>query len=447
MRRDVFIAFVAVCAASACGSEVEVVEGAPPNDETRGILDDKRCPGTFAECDGDAATVCETDLVSSSAHCGGCGNACPDGLYCSQRGCVPANAVAQVIAFSYSTCVRLGAGDVYCWGLNDSGQLGDGSRVDREAPVRVHVDTVAQLFANGRSVCARGVDGSASCWGDIADVETLEPRSVSSARSFAVVDPGGKSTCGILTDGGLVCWGHDNCGGFGDGVPGEGYVADPVPSLARHGVAMSTSYARCVAHRDGRVSCWGSWRALGDGTRGTDVTLDAPSCFDRGQGVRGVPKPVPGLADAVSIVKARYGQCVVHASGVVSCWGDIGTSLPSTSPYADPPLRLVPEPLEGLSNVFKLARFGNYHACALHRDGRVSCWGSSKYYERTDVEAWDPVVVPGLDEIVDVSVGSEHSCVLRRTGEVLCWGDNRFGQLGDRTKTFSRRPVGAVLGD
>ena len=163
--------------------------------------------------------------------------------------------------------------------------------------------------------------------------------------------------------------------------------------------------------------------------------------------MRGTPGLVPGITDAVSVVEARRGHCVVRASGKVSCWGDIDRDdgFASTDPAAPPPLFQRPTALEGVSDVFKLARFGLYHACALHRDGRVSCWGDSKYYERENPEAWDPVLVSGIDDAVDISIGSEHSCVLRRTGEVLCWGDNRYGQLGDRTKTFSRRPVRAVV--
>lgn len=446
MKSAVVIGFFVACVSSACGSDFAETPGAQP-EETRGGLDPNRCPGTFAECDGDARTICETDLISSRLHCGACGNACAEGLHCSKRGCIAAGEIAQVIAFSYSTCVRLGAGDVYCWGLNDSGQLGDGTRDNRDTATRSHVADAAELFAIGRSVCARTRDGSARCWGDIAFVEMPEPRSVSTTRPFTVLDPGGKAACGILTNGDVVCWGHDDCGAFGDGSPGSGFVSDPMPSLARDAVAISTGSAGCIAERAGTVSCWGFWRGLGDGTLGTEVTLDAASCEGGGQGVRGTPGLVPGISDAVSVVKARRGNCVVHASGKLSCWGDIDRDdgFASIDPGAPPPRLQRPTALEGVSDVFKLAPFGNYHACALHRNGRVSCWGASKYYERENLEAWDPVLVPGIDDAVDISIGSEHSCVLRRAGEVLCWGDNRYGQLGDRTKTFSRRPVRAVI--
>jgi alpha-tubulin suppressor-like RCC1 family protein len=35
------------------------------------------------------------------------------------------------------TCARLATGDVYCWGGNDFGQLGDGTTIWRYVPTRV----------------------------------------------------------------------------------------------------------------------------------------------------------------------------------------------------------------------------------------------------------------------------------------------------------------------
>ncbi|MGK4000162.1 hypothetical protein [Sorangium sp. So ce1024] len=45
------------------------------------------CHGHFADCDGDAARHCETNLWNNDAHCGACGNRCPEGTDCRNGEC------------------------------------------------------------------------------------------------------------------------------------------------------------------------------------------------------------------------------------------------------------------------------------------------------------------------------------------------------------------------
>jgi alpha-tubulin suppressor-like RCC1 family protein len=70
------------------------------------------------------------------------------------------------VGAGYHSCARLADGAVRCWGNNGSGQLGDGTVVDRRAPVAVAgLDGVAQLAAGGEHTCARMLDGTVRCWG------------------------------------------------------------------------------------------------------------------------------------------------------------------------------------------------------------------------------------------------------------------------------------------
>jgi alpha-tubulin suppressor-like RCC1 family protein len=60
----------------------------------------------------------------------------------------------------------VGRAQVFCWGRNDSGQLGDGTTTDRDAPVQVKglTGNVTALAASSRHTCAIA-DGSLHCWG------------------------------------------------------------------------------------------------------------------------------------------------------------------------------------------------------------------------------------------------------------------------------------------
>lgn len=66
----------------------------------------------------------------------------------------------------FHTCGLTAEGAAYCWGSNLYGQLGDGTPIQREAPVAVAgALSFARISAGGYHTCAGTVDGAAYCWG------------------------------------------------------------------------------------------------------------------------------------------------------------------------------------------------------------------------------------------------------------------------------------------
>lgn len=65
------------------------------------------------------------------------------------------------------TCARTEQGGASCWGNNWSGQLGDGTTIDRLAPVEVigPAGGVASLAASTSRTCALADQGGLLCWG------------------------------------------------------------------------------------------------------------------------------------------------------------------------------------------------------------------------------------------------------------------------------------------
>jgi len=79
--------------------------------------------------------------------------------------------VTQMALGRAHACARRNDGSVWCWGENDYGQLGDGSRVAREAPRPVaHVTDALEVIAGGDRACALLARGEVVCWGrDLQD--------------------------------------------------------------------------------------------------------------------------------------------------------------------------------------------------------------------------------------------------------------------------------------
>lgn len=136
--------------------------------------------------------------------------------------------VGPFIAAGYDhTCAITAAGPTVCWGLNESGQLGDKTTVQRTAPTTVSGgQAFAALTAGLRHTCALTALGAAFCWGDntfgqLGDgtsTPRFVPTAVGGGLTFAYIKAGDLSTCGVTSAGAAYCWGDNEYGQLGDGT-------------------------------------------------------------------------------------------------------------------------------------------------------------------------------------------------------------------------------------
>lgn len=158
--------------------------------------------------------------------------------------------IATVKAAGFSTCVLTVAGAVKCWGANASGQLGDGTDVDRPAPVDVTgLPTGVVALAVGNSfACVLTNVGGVECWGDntlgqLGDGSVLS-RSVagdvpSLSSGVSVISAGSAHACATLTSGVIKCWGTNYAGHLGDGIRIDRLSPADVVSLGGSAASVS----------------------------------------------------------------------------------------------------------------------------------------------------------------------------------------------------------------
>lgn len=153
-----------------------------------------------------------------------------DGTPCST---VPV-AVTGGIAFRSVTvgiahsCGLDAGGAAWCWGDNDSGQLGDGTRVQRNAPVRAASALTFQSLAAGyHHTCGITTGGETWCWGSNSSGQlgsgTIGGSSAVAVRvtggvTFTQIDGGREHTCAVATDNRAWCWGDNGSGQLGIGT-------------------------------------------------------------------------------------------------------------------------------------------------------------------------------------------------------------------------------------
>jgi hypothetical protein len=126
-------------------------------------------------------------------------------------------------------CALKDDGTVWCFGRNRHGALGDGTTVNRNAPVQVMVDattplsSVTAVSAAQAHTCAITGTGGVSCWG--RGLEGALGSVVTGDQLFAIpTDPAitnatsiatkGRATCAVLATGALRCWGELLSQGF-----------------------------------------------------------------------------------------------------------------------------------------------------------------------------------------------------------------------------------------
>jgi alpha-tubulin suppressor-like RCC1 family protein len=126
----------------------------------------------------------------------------------------------EISAGDYHTCGRRSDRSLWCWGRNDSGQLGVGDRGNRDAPVRVGVwSDWVEVSAGDDHTCGRRSDGSLWCWGDnnygqmnfleeTVSADQLTPVRVPGATDWREVSAGRSRTCGRRAAG-VWCFGGD----------------------------------------------------------------------------------------------------------------------------------------------------------------------------------------------------------------------------------------------
>ena len=341
-------------------------------------------------------------------------------------------------------CALLSGGTADCWGSNAGGELGNGTTINSDVPVRVKGLTSATALASDDAAdgyCALLTGGTADCWGDNTDGELGDgtttssdlPVPVSGLTNIVALTGGhgqGHGYCALLADGTADCWGSNIYGELGSGTT----IADSDVPLQVSGLTGATAltsggYGDCALLVGGAAECWGSDFSgeLGNGTRGSYSEV----------AVR-----VSGLTDATALTSDQDGYCAVLSSGAADCWGYNKKDGLGDGHKADSD---VPVPVRGLTDATALASdsYGDGY-CAVLSSGAADCWGydaDGELGNGTTTKSKVAVPVSGLASATALASESAGYCALLSGGTADCWGDNTYGELGDGGTTTSDLPV------
>ncbi|AKT37437.1 EGF domain-containing protein [Chondromyces crocatus] len=350
----------------------------------------------------------------------------------------------RVVAGGSFTCALNEAHRILCWGTNGSGQLGDGTATNRNAPTLLTggIDDWVTLESGSAHTCAIRESGALYCWGynirgQIGDGTTTnrnQPVQVGTDH-WLDVSAGNEFTCGVRDDHTLWCWGLNTSRQLGDNTSAG---TRPTPTreatLATDWAQVSTGggYA-CGVKLDGSRWCWGT-NALAQAGNGAQlpVTLTLPQRVDED-------------TTWARIDAGEHAACALRADRSLWCWGE-GSLGQTAQPGAEGPL---PTPAQvGADTDWLTVASGLRFACGVQEGGRLSCWGSASRGATGlgfSSDRTTPTPAGSATDWTTIAVQLDNGCGLRGAGNLYCWGRNAYGHLGDAT-TVTRvepTPIGA----
>ena len=319
-----------------------------------------------------------------------------------------------------ATSVQLGAdfgcftkvNSVFCWGANDRGQLGNGTRTSSQTPVQVTGITSVKDLATGKHfACILDGSNDTYCWGDnsqgqlVVSAKTDQLTRIPTGAPKAVnLDAGLNNLCLLTIDATVSCFGDSSSGQAGFLLASSAILTNSkVSSVSKLSTGADTT---CIIDSGGRLECWGDLVPItSSGARYSSVSVGDSSA------------------------------CAISTDKKVFCWGaNSSGQLGNNSARTSLEVSEIALPNASFSSV----SVGLKHACAVTQEGLAYCWGDNARQQLGSVGAISriPKAVPGIGTALSIYSGDYHNCVLQASGDVTCWGDNSKKQISATGTTY-----------
>lgn len=283
-------------------------------------------------------------------------------------------------------------GTLWGWGSNDSGQVGDGTTINRRKPVQVGTDD-----------------------------------------NWISVSTGLTHTLGLKADGTLWAWGYNGYGELGDGTKTIRHTPVQIGNDSSWISISAGQHFSLALKSDGKLWAWGLnyYGQLGDGTDTNRLT----------------PTLISSDSNWVSI-STGLSQChAIKSDGTLWAWGRNGSGNLGDSSYYN---RYTPIQI-GTENTWVNLIAGNESTFGLKSNGSLWGWGWNRngcigYGVVSETNQLIPARIGTDNKWINISFSpsSFHSLGIKANGTFWSWGQNYFGQLGkgDTSDRYSPSQIG-----
>ena len=324
----------------------------------------------------------------------------------------------------YTSAAITEDGELYCWGNNSVGTVGNGTFINQLTPVKI-LEDVREVFLSSGTSIAITTNGDLYCWGfniwgQVGNGTTINQSTpIKILKNVMVFDADGSTFSAITTNGDLYRWGRNEGGELGN----NSIINQLTPIKILENVKEFSSYAGVsgAITTNGDLYCWGlNWGGhVGNGT--TENQL--------------IPVKILENIKVCSIESEISGA--ITTNGDLYCWGRNVHGAVGNGTTND---QLTP--VKVLENVKSVLINNNYTTAAVTTNGELYCWGDNEYGKvgnGTRDTQLTPVKI--LDNINSFSLEINTAAAITTNRELYCWGSNSYGQVGNGTRDTQLTPV------
>jgi len=371
-------------------------------------------------------------------------------------------------------------GKLYTWGVNTSGELGDGNlvAVARSAPLQISTATgfswtqvnarfgTVYAITTANVLWAWGLNNTSGGLGDGTTIGKSSMVTVTGGGTYVNAMPGSHGMAIMASTFALQAWGLNNGGQIGDNTvvakSSPQMVGSSIPSIVNvptiignsSWTSVSAGGSHSMAIRsDSTLFAWG---------RNTEGQLGLTDASTVGDGIsRSSPVQVglspggvtAGISSWTSVSTGlNHTMALRVVDGALFTWG-FGT----TGQLGSTALTSRSSPVQVGSISWTSISSGASTGVAIDNTNNIYTWGlgtSGQLGDNTGVTKSTPTKVGtlastmeyspiqvGSNSWINVSAGGSHTVGIKSDNTVFAWGYNIYGQLGDSSVVSRSAPV------
>jgi len=341
------------------------------------------------------------------------------------------------------------SGNLWTWGFNPAGQLGDNTAVSKSSPIQ----TIArgsnwkQVSCGYYHLATIKTDGTLWIWGfnnfgqlgdntqgsGLVNSKSSPIQTITFGTNWKQAACGKYFTAGIKTDGTLWYWGNNAQGNIGDNT--VVHKSSPVQTIA---FGNNWKQVACGGNHTAAIKTDGTLWCCGYNTNGElgDNTITNRS------------SPVQTVTFSNSWQQISCGQnhtAAIKTDGTLWCWGlnTFGRLGDNTTTSRSSPVQTV-----AFGTNWKQVSCGYKHTAGIKTDGTLWLWGSNssgQLGDNTITNRSSPVQATTFgSNWKQVSGGADYTGSIKSDGTLWCWGSNVYGRFGDNTNVDKSSPVQTI---